>query len=113
MKRYIKSFLPDFRPIKGSDASFDIRDFGERGFDCPIVKGDIGVYVISSTDGTKYIYPNGKKSPIIYIGMSDDLLRRLKDEHCTTEISGTVLVILFKMPREQENDTKYLMEDVR
>lgn len=83
MKRYLKSFLPDFRPIKGSDASFDIRDFGERGFDCPIAKGDIGVYVISSTDGTKYIYPNGKKSPIIYIGMSDDLLRRLKDEHYT------------------------------
>ena len=29
----------------------------------------------------KYTYPNGKKSPIIYIGKSDDLLRRLKDEH--------------------------------
>ena len=83
MKRYIKSFLPDFRPLRGSDASFDLQDFEDRNFECPVKNGDIGVYVISSTDGTKYTYPNGEKSPIIYIGMSDDLLRRLKDEHFT------------------------------
>lgn len=83
MKRYIKSFLPDFRPLKGSDASFDLLDFQEKGFDCGIKRHDIGVYVISATGGIKYTYPNGGKSPIIYIGMSDDLLRRLKDEHYT------------------------------
>ena len=83
MKRYIKSFLPDFRPLRGTDASFDLRDFLDKDFDCPISRDDIGVYLISSTDGTQYTYPNGKKSPIIYIGKSDDLLRRLKDEHFT------------------------------
>lgn len=83
MKRYIKTFLPDFRPVRGTDASFDLQEFEDKDFDCAIKKGDIGIYVISSTDGTKYTYPNGKKSPIIYIGKSDDLLRRLKDEHYT------------------------------
>ncbi len=86
MKRYIKSFLPDFRPLRGTDASFDLRDFEDKGFEYPIKRGDIGVYVISSTDETKYIYPNGLKSPIIYIGLSDNLLRRLKDEHYTKHL---------------------------
>ena len=79
MKRYIKSFLPDFRPVRGTDASFDLQDFADKDFDCPIKRGDIGIYIISGE--MKYTYPNGKKSPIIYIGKSDDLLRRLKDEH--------------------------------
>lgn len=83
MKSYIKSFFPSFRPIKGSDASFDLCDFEDADFDCPIKRGNVGIYIISSTDGTKYTYPNGKKSPIIYIGKSDNLLRRLKDEHYT------------------------------
>ena len=83
MKQYLKSFIPDFRPINGPDASFDLLDFQEKDFICPINKDDMGVYIITATDGTKYVYPNGKKSPIIYIGMSDDLLRRLKDEHFT------------------------------
>lgn len=81
MKRYIQAFMPNFRPQKGSDASFDLLDFQIENFDCPVGKHEAGVYVISSTDGTKYTYPNGKKSPILYIGKSDDLLRRLRDEH--------------------------------
>ena len=81
MKLYLKNFLPDFRPVKGSDASFDLRDFKDKDFICPIKEGDMGVYVISGT--TKYVYPNGKASPVIYIGMSDNLFRRLKDEHFT------------------------------
>ena len=81
MKRYIKSFMGDFRPSKGMDASFDIRDFGDGSFICPVKDGDMGVYIISATDGTKYPYPNGKRSPILYIGKSDNLLRRLRDEH--------------------------------
>ncbi len=83
MKQYIKSFFPDFRPIKGFDASFDLLDFGNKDFKCPIKRGDTGIYIISATDKTKYIYPNGNRSPIIYIGKSDNLLRRLKDEHYT------------------------------
>ena len=83
MKRYFKSFFPTFRPSKGPDASFDLFDFQEEGFVCPICRGESGIYIISSTDGTKYTYPNGKQSPILYIGKSDDLLRRLKDEHYT------------------------------
>ena len=71
MKRYIKAFIPDFRPSLGPDISFDLLDFQEEA----------GIYIISTTDGTKYIYPNGKSSPILYIGKSDNLLRRLRDEH--------------------------------
>lgn len=83
MKRYIKTFMPDFRISSGLDASFDLLDFCNDDFVCPLKRGDTGVYIISATDGTQYIYPNGLKSPIIYIGKSDDLLRRLKDEHFT------------------------------
>lgn len=82
MKRYIRAFFPDFRPHSGVDASFDLRDFEDKDFECPIKRGDVGVYIISSTK-TKYEYPSGYESPIIYIGKSDDLLRRLKDEHFT------------------------------
>ena len=83
MKQYLKSFISFFRPTKGPDANFDLLDFQNKDFVCPIKRHDVGVYVITATDGTKYNYPNGKKSPVIYIGMSDDLLRRLKDEHYT------------------------------
>ena len=71
MKRYLKSFLSDSRL---PDASFDLRDFKDKDFRAPVRQHEIG---------TKYTYPNGKRSPIIYIGMSKDLLRRLKDEHFT------------------------------
>lgn len=81
MKSYIKAFLPNFRPVRGTDASFELNSFTEENFDCGLKHSDMGVYVISATDGTKYTCPNGKKSPIIYIGKSDDLLRRLRDEH--------------------------------
>ena len=81
MKRYIKAFIPDFRPSLGPDISFDLLDFQEEDFVCPIEKEEAGIYIISTTDGTKYIYPNGKSSPILYIGKSDNLLRRLRDEH--------------------------------
>ena len=78
MKRYLKSFLSDHRL---PDACFDLRDFEDIDFLCPVVRHEIGVYIISATDGTQYIYPNGKRSPIIYIGMSEDLLRRLIEHY--------------------------------
>ena len=81
MKRYLRAFLPDYRPRRGTDASFDLRDFQDEDFICPVKRTDTGVYIISGD--IDYIYPNGKKSPIIYIGKSDELLRRLKDEHYT------------------------------
>ena len=78
MKQYLKSFIPDFRE---PDASFDLRDLEDPDFMCPVKRHEIRVYIISATDGTKYIYPNGKISPIIYIGMSKDLLRRLIEHY--------------------------------
>ena len=57
--------MPDFRPAQGPDASFDLLDFQEEGFVGPICRGEAGIYIISSTDGTKYTYPNGKQSPIL------------------------------------------------
>ena len=81
MKRYIKAFMPGFRPATGPDASFDLLDFQDKEFVCSLDNGESGIYVISATDGTKYTYPNGNTSPILYIGKSDDLLRRLRDEH--------------------------------
>lgn len=56
MKRYIKAFIPDFRPSLGPDISFDLLDFQEEDFVCPIEKEEAGIYIISTTDGTKYIY---------------------------------------------------------
>ena len=55
MKRYIKAFIPDFRPSLGPDISFDLLDFQEEDFVCPIEKEEAGIYIISTTDGTKYI----------------------------------------------------------
>ena len=81
MKRYLRAFLPGFRTTRETDASFDLRDFQDEDFICPIKRSDTGVYIISGD--IDYTYPNGKKSPIIYIGKSDELLRRLKDEHYT------------------------------
>lgn len=83
MKKYIKAFMPDFRPIQGSDVSFDLLDFQDKDFrnEFCLEEGESGIYIISATDGTKYTYPNGKTSPIIYIGKSDNLIRRLRDEH--------------------------------
>ncbi|MBP5372020.1 MAG: hypothetical protein J6Y55_08895 [Bacteroidales bacterium] len=86
MKQYLRAFIPDFRPNNGPDASFDLRDFQDKDFNCVLEKNQSGIYIISSTDGTKYIYPNGKNSQIIYIGKSDNLLRRLKDEHYTKHL---------------------------
>ena len=79
MKSYIKAFYPQFRPIVGSDFSFNLRWLEEQEYDLPLASKVSGVYIISSTDGTKYIYPNGKRSPILYIGQSSDLRNRLQE----------------------------------
>lgn len=60
--------MPDFRPTTGIDLSFDLLDFQDISFrtELPLANGESGVYIISATRGTKYTYPNGKTSPIIY-----------------------------------------------
>jgi hypothetical protein len=61
------------RDLNGADYEFDLLDYEALG-SLPNVAG---VYVIVSTDGTKFIYPNGD-SPVMYIGMSSHLKSRIK-----------------------------------
>lgn len=78
--KYIKKFMGmDFRSVEGMDASFELSDFINPDFDCG-VENRPGCYIISSPD-REIEYANGKKSPILYIGCSDKLYRRLHDEH--------------------------------
>ena len=79
--KYIKQFMgADFRKAEGVNASFDLLDFEDSSFDCGIGLGKAGCYIISATK-RNFEYANGKKSPILYIGCSNDLYRRLHDEH--------------------------------
>ena len=55
MKRYIKAFTPDFRPSLGPDISFDLLDFQEEDFVCPIEKEEAGIYI------TKVSHPQIKQ----------------------------------------------------
>jgi hypothetical protein len=61
------------RTVNGADFEFDLLD--TEALDS--VPNIPGVYIIVSTDGTKFIYPNGRNS-VMYIGMSTDLNCRLK-----------------------------------
>lgn len=45
--------------------------------DLSIIPNIPGVYIIVTTDGTTFQYPNGK-SPVMYIGMSEHLYDRIK-----------------------------------
>jgi hypothetical protein len=78
--KYIKKFMGmDFRSVEGMDASFELSDFINPDFNCG-VENRPGCYIISSPN-REIEYANGKKSPILYIGCSDKLYRRLHDEH--------------------------------
>ncbi|MCQ2346513.1 MAG: hypothetical protein MJZ92_01115 [Paludibacteraceae bacterium] len=68
----------DFRRVEGVDAHFRLESFSAPDFDCKVQRR-AGCYIISSPTHA-FEYPNGK-SPVIYIGLSDDLFRRLHDEH--------------------------------
>ena len=54
MKRYIKAFIPDFRPSLGPDISFDLLDFQEEDFVCPIEKEEAGIYITEVSQVNKY-----------------------------------------------------------
>ena len=67
-------FLKGFRQRQGAAGGFILNED-----DIPVdTIGHAGVYVIETTDGTRFNYPKGK-SKVIYIGMSDDLRVRLRD----------------------------------
>lgn len=81
---YIRKFMgKDFRKAQGVDQHFIMwnpktqvycEDFADK------VKNMRGCYIISSTT-RNFEYANGKKSPILYIGLSDKLYKRLHDDH--------------------------------
>jgi len=80
MPGYIKKFMgPDFRSVQGPDYSFNLKDCINPDFE-PLVEKREGCYVIS-TNGQELTYANGKKSRVLYIGLSDNLRRRLLSEH--------------------------------
>lgn len=76
MKPFIRTFMPDFRPMRGESFDFDMLDFNA----IQKLPYRSGVYVIVSKKKPYFIYPNGK-SPIIYIGQSSKLKQRLTDHY--------------------------------
>lgn len=83
MPNYIKIFMgADFRAKSGPDLSFNLKDClydSEKIKHLPLEHKQ-GCYIIS-TEQQQLTYANGKKSKIIYIGLSDDIKRRLINEH--------------------------------
>ena len=71
-------FLDGYRPEYGAHGGFilDREDIPEE------TRGKGGVYIIETTRGFQFPYP-GRKSNIIYIGESDDLMTRLKEHRQT------------------------------
>ncbi len=77
--RYIQDFMgKDFRIVEGVNVHFNLADFEDSNFNCQL-EDKKGCYIISSPN-KKFEYAKGN-SPVIYIGMSDHLYRRLHDEH--------------------------------
>ena len=79
MKRelcFLKSsnYSAPFREKQGPDREINLLD--DSPFDD--IEDIPGVYIISSSDGTRFIYPKGNNS-VIYIGKSEHLVQRLKD----------------------------------
>lgn len=74
------SFIKSFRGQIGADFAFDLMDVDE----IDNIPETPGVYVIVSSDGTSFQYPNGK-SPIMYIGMSTNLRDRIYQHHKNTK----------------------------
>ena len=77
--RYIQSFMgANFRSIEGVNVRLNLLDFANPDFNSGL-ENKKGCYIISSTNRV-FEYPKGK-SPILYIGRSNKLFRRLHDEH--------------------------------
>lgn len=87
---YIKAFMhDDFRSVRGVDVSFNLKDYSKPNFENPVERKR-GCYIISATR-KKYSYPSpGSKSPVLYIGLADDLYRRLHDEHFTKHLKKLI-----------------------
>lgn len=78
MKRelcFLKSsnYSSPFREKQGPDREIDLLD--ENPFE--YIEDVSGVYIIASSDNTRFIYPKGSNG-VIYIGKSDHLVQRLK-----------------------------------
>lgn len=106
MPRYIKKFMgADFRSVQGPDASFDLKDCMDPDF-APPVDNRQGCYVIS-TDGQELTYANGKRSRVIYIGLSDDLKRRLVNEHFGKHLKRLMIDKDFGLTEGHQMQDKY------
>ncbi len=77
---YIKAFMgADFRNTEGVSLRILMSDLGNKET-AKMIKRASGCYVISATN-RKYTYANSKESPIIYIGLSNNLWRRIYQDH--------------------------------
>lgn len=89
--KYIRDFMgDDFRAVEGVNAHFNLADFVNPEFDSRL-EDKRGCYIISSPT-RKFEYAKGK-SPVLYIGLSDHLYRRIHDEHY-----GKYLKVLMNNP---------------
>ncbi len=67
------NYSSPFREKQGPDRELNLLD--ENPFD--YIEDVSGVYVIASSDNTRFIYPKGRNA-VIYIGKSEHLVQRLK-----------------------------------
>ena len=72
---FLKSsnYSSPFREKQGPDAEIDLME--ENPFEG--IEDIPGVYIIASSDGTRFIYPQGMNA-VIYIGKSENLVQRLR-----------------------------------
>ena len=76
---FLKSsnYSSPFRAKQGPDVEIDLLQ--ENPFED--IEDIPGVYIIASSDGTRFIYPKGMNA-VIYIGKSENLVQRLKTHLC-------------------------------
>ncbi len=76
---FLKSsnYSSPFREKRGPNRVIDLLD--ENPFDD--IENIPGVYIIASSNGTRFIYPKGMNA-VIYIGKSEHLVQRLRTHLC-------------------------------
>ena len=69
----LSNYSSPFREKQGPDAEIDLLE------DNPLesIEDIPGVYIIASSDGTRFVYPKGTNA-VIYIGKSENLAQRLR-----------------------------------
>lgn len=78
---FLKSsnYSSPFREKQGFDDEIDLLDENKNPFEG--IKDVPGVYIIASSDGTRFIYPKGRNA-VIYIGKSENIVQRLRTHLC-------------------------------